>query len=109
MCLTVIPDLVSESSSEIQTFYFSHASDLKIQRTMTDVKLSSICKPKAPKTLVALWELEQEEAFSLETLIGKFQLFSIERMATAVLQRNITWPKVNFLSDSKRYAPDIES
>lgn len=64
---TIICDLVSQSSSEMQTLYFSHVSDLEMQCTMTNNKSNSTCTVRASGSLGELWELGQAEVSSLET------------------------------------------
>lgn len=78
MCFTIIHDLVSQSSSETQTLYFSHVSDLEMQCRMTNVTSNSICTPRAARSLGVLWKPGQGDLSSLQTLIGGLQPVSTE-------------------------------
>lgn len=104
-CFTGIRDLVSHSSSETWTLYFSHISGLEMQRRMTNVKSNSICTLRAARSLGVLRELGQEVS-SLETLIGERKPVSTKSFWTTVFQRDVIWPNVNFHSDCKWDVPD---
>lgn len=77
-CFTDIRDLVSYSSSEARTLYFSHVPDLKMQCRMTNIKLCSVSTLRAAVPWGVLRELVQEVASSLETLTGEHKPDSTE-------------------------------